>query len=180
MFSSRGHYLLNSLHLIGGSGCQGCAAPSAARPGLDAGASGDYLAWTSQGVFVDCVPKVPRLKCCLKFLYPGSRDPVPVAQDAGLDDRRRQHRDPEEQHCQSPLRAAVPAAAGARVDASPFASPQAQSVPMTLGHSAVRVSRLSCGAEHLGLLRPFASLKVTGPVCQSCMDLFRCQVGCTC
>ena len=29
---------------IGASGCQGCAAPSAARPGLDAGATGDYLA----------------------------------------------------------------------------------------------------------------------------------------
>jgi hypothetical protein len=33
---------------IGGSGCQGCAAPSAARPGLDAGASGDYRAWPSK------------------------------------------------------------------------------------------------------------------------------------
>src|SRR5262249_13858167 len=33
---------------IGASGCQGCTAPSAARPGLDAGASGDYLAWPSQ------------------------------------------------------------------------------------------------------------------------------------
>ena len=32
---------------IGGSGCQGCAAPSAARPGLDAGATGDYIAWPS-------------------------------------------------------------------------------------------------------------------------------------
>ena len=34
---------------IGASGCQGCAAPSGARPGLDAGASGDYLAWPSKG-----------------------------------------------------------------------------------------------------------------------------------
>src|SRR5262249_284524 len=33
---------------IGASGCQGCAAPSAARPGLDAGASGDYIAWSSK------------------------------------------------------------------------------------------------------------------------------------
>ena len=33
---------------IGGSGCQGCAAPSGARPGLDAGASGDYIAWPSK------------------------------------------------------------------------------------------------------------------------------------
>ena len=33
---------------IGASGCQGCAAPSAARPGLDAGASGDYRAWPSK------------------------------------------------------------------------------------------------------------------------------------
>ena len=33
---------------IGASGCQGCAAPSAARPGLDAGASGDYIAWPSK------------------------------------------------------------------------------------------------------------------------------------
>ena len=33
---------------IGASGCQGCAAPSAARPGLDAGASEDYRAWPSQ------------------------------------------------------------------------------------------------------------------------------------
>ena len=34
---------------IGASGCQGCAAPSAGRPGLDAGASGDYREWPSQG-----------------------------------------------------------------------------------------------------------------------------------
>ena len=34
--------------LIEGRGCQGCGAPSAVRPGLDAGASGDYLAWPSQ------------------------------------------------------------------------------------------------------------------------------------
>jgi len=33
---------------IGGSGCQGCAAPSGARPGLDAGATGDYIAWPSK------------------------------------------------------------------------------------------------------------------------------------
>jgi len=33
---------------IGASGCQGCAAPSGARPGLDAGANGDYRAWPSQ------------------------------------------------------------------------------------------------------------------------------------
>jgi hypothetical protein len=33
---------------IGASGCQGCVAPSGARPGLDAGASGDYRAWPSK------------------------------------------------------------------------------------------------------------------------------------
>ena len=33
---------------IEGSGCQGCAAPSGARPGLDAGATGDYIAWPSK------------------------------------------------------------------------------------------------------------------------------------
>ena len=33
---------------IGASGCQGCVAPSGARPGLDAGASGDYIAWPSK------------------------------------------------------------------------------------------------------------------------------------